>query len=771
MSEPARHTGGPRGLVRGPRRAGRTGLAALAGGCALALLGAVVAPQALAAPTLAGVTPDFPVAVSINSVEPTAPGANGTLVVSGQVTNGGTAPVRNAHAGLLVGGRTKDPLSTRSDIDTMLARTTPTAADGRELDNPTQQLNDLAPGASAPFTLQVSMGDLKLDQGVYELAVDVQGGTQDDDSTHQVGIARSLLPYFPDPKDTKPTQIGTLWPLTHAPELVAQTVAGNDTDQTPVLRDDSLATELAPGGRLDQLVRIGATVPSLTWVIDPDLLDTVYAMTQAYRVQQPGHGGEPAKDDNTTPGKGQAVATAWLNELRAAVTKNGDEVVALPYADPDLASIAHNGQGLAGLDTALGKASTAGKVTVEGRLSVDVRNDVAWPYQGELDQEIAGTAQKLGDSLVLVNGTSLPDSPSLAHTPNAARPIGDNLTAVVADSGLSAPFQSDLSTQAERTLAEQRFLAQSLAITQEQPNNQRSLLVMPPRELTANTAQALADSLKDAQNGKWTTPATLDAVASAPADPGATTTVPGADSYPGDLRSSELTSSDFAAVSTMQQGVDQLLRILTVPQRVSSPFGAAMVRSVSTGWRDQQSAGTGYRLNVRKYLDQLTSAVSIPAKSKIITLPGDSGLLQVSVKNDLNQTVENLQLRLTSGQPNRLKVSVPVPVVLGAAHSNSLRFTAQAKQNGLVPMTAQLWTVGPDAQPYGPAVQFNVEVTKVPSGVWWVVGAGGVLVLLAGARIYLQRKKQDGEPEDPDAPLVPDAADRVTDQGTATAQA
>lgn len=83
----------------------------------------------------------------------------------------------------------------------------------------------------------------------------------------------------------------------------------------------------------------------------------------------------------------------------------------------------------------------------------------------------------------------------------------------------------------------------------------------------------------------------------------------------------------------------------------------------------------------------------------------------------------NLELRLTSSQPTRLNVSKQQDIVLSAGQSTSLKFLAQAKGNGPVQMTAQLYTTGPDAQRYGPEVTFTVEVSQVTSGVWWVVGA------------------------------------------------
>lgn len=504
MGEPARHTEGPRRSGRVSRRLTRAlrSTALIAG--ALALLGTTGIGPAVAAPAqpgLATVSPDFPVAVTISTIQPPAPTAGDSLQISGTITNSGPTPLKAAQVGLSLGRNTPD-LGTRSAIASMLARTDPSSSDGKPLTTPVSAVGDLAPGASATFQLPaVAMSELKLDPtgGVYELAVEVEAGTNDEPTPHQVGIARSLLPYFTGPNDIQKTQVATLWPLTHSSELLTQTM---DTDQSSVLRDDSLATDLAPNGRLGQLLTLGEQLPSLTWVIDPALLDAVAAMTKPYRVLLPGHSGQPARSDNTKPGTGTAVATHWLDELRRAVTQKGDEVVALPYGDPDLASIAHNGGGLDALNTVLSKAQVAGQVTTEGRLMVDPRADVAWPYQGALDPQTAQVAQQLGDSRVVVSSASVSD-PQLSYTANAARPLPGGQTALVADSTLAGLFANDLATPEARTAAEQRFLAETLAVTRERPHVQRTLLVMPPRNLTAQSAQTLQDALL--KSSQWTT--------------------------------------------------------------------------------------------------------------------------------------------------------------------------------------------------------------------------------------------------------------------------
>ncbi|MBD0673411.1 DUF6049 family protein [Streptomyces sp. CBMA156] len=769
MSEPARHSG--LGAHRQPgraerpaegrhpaRRARRAGLR-LAAACAAALTlftaspaGALPAGGNARPASDSSVTAEYPVVMTIDALSPQVAVPNGIVTISGNVTNAGKTAVKGAHAAVRKPYSLK-PLDRRSDLANVAGRSVPDSKDGVELDSPQYALPELNPGQSQPYTLSVAVSDLGLStSGAYELAVDAWGGTADNPRDRALGIARTFLPYNAG-AEAQPTKVTTLWPLVHPPVMAAQTFAESD-QSIPVLRDDSLAAEFAPGGRLYELVDTGARLNGLTWVIDPDLLDTALAMTKPYKVQKPGteDSGKSAKEDNVVQGTGSAAAAAWLDKLRAAVAKQGHQVVALPYADPDLASIAHNGADLTGMTVALGKAATAGRLTVEGRLAVDTRSDVAWPFQGYLDQQVAALAQQSGSGLVLVNGGSMPESDALTYTPTAVRPIGNGQTAVVADETVSTLFEKDLSSPQAQTEATQRFLAETFAITHEQPQNQRALLVMPPRELSAANAKALANALQTA-DGKWISSVKLDTVAQSAADPKANTAVPAATDYPPQTRASELSAADLSSTDGIQHDLDTLMRVLTLPQRVRGPFSAAMVRSLSTEWRGQPAAGNSYRTGVTKYLKELTEAVQVPKKNRV-TLAGDTGLLQVSVRNDLTQTVTNLKLVLTSAQPNRLRVSREEQLVLPASQSVTIRFNAEAHSNGEVAMIAQLWTTGPDSRPYGEPQPFRVDVTSVTNGVLYVFAGAGLLLLLAALRFVRQRKRRGGQQhEDGDQPV------------------
>jgi hypothetical protein len=380
------------------------------------------------------------------------------------------------------------------------------------------------------------------------------------------------------------------------------------------------------------------------------------------------------------------------------------------------------------------------------RLQVDAAHNVAWPYQGYLDTSILSLARSMGANQIIVNGHSMPDTSNLRYTPNAARDIGGGTTAVVADGELADIFAGDLSTQAEQTAAVQLFLAQTLAISREQPNQQRDIVVQPPRNLSAASAQTLIRALTAAQRGAWVQPVDLTTVVQAGASDGANKHVPSPQSYPAAVRGSELSPNNIQELQLTEAGLTQLQRILTRPDRLREPFSAAMVRSVSTGWRADQVSATSYTGDMYYYMTSLQGAVRIIPKTSDVVVPGDNASAQiaVSVENTLNQPVTRLQLQLqivSSGYP-RLKIdSVPQQdiSIAGGRTKTTIRFKVTATANGVVQMRAVLLSKQDSSEIS--STEFNVSVTSVSSGVIAVMAGGGLLVILAGLRLYWKRKK------------------------------
>ncbi|ARE79019.1 membrane protein [Streptomyces virginiae] len=665
--------------------------------------------------------------VQLVSMAPTAPVKGDTLTIQGTVLNTGSETITDAHVGLRVG----PALTDRSSIDEAAERTGFRAgADPGEIDPAyAVKIASLPSKISQQFTLTIPVNKLELDKdGVYPLGVSLSGVTDSRPSEQVLGIKRTFLPWQPEAA-AKRSQLTYVWPLISTTRVTAET--GSDELQTPVFLDDSLADELRSGGRLEQMVTLGKDLP-ITWVIDPDLLYTVDAMTKGYRVRTPG--GKPVQ------GKNRAVAEQWLSSLEAAV--QGKKVVALPFADPDLASLAHHGKDVSGTLGQLRPATDKAKQAVETVLHVPVSTDFSWPVDGAIDPSIVNVATSAGAHNVLTRSDSLVESGALGYTPSAARPIGAGTTAVVADADLSTAFQGDMLNAGTATLAVQRFLAHSLALNLQKTDEQRSVVVAPQRMPSVSQVQTMAAAVRGLQAGRWTQPGDLEAAAAAKPDPGATTQVPGAGQYPEALRKQELPVAAFEKIRTTQSTLDRFKVILAAPDRVEIPFGNTTNREMSTSWRGRPDEARLYRDQVQEYLVGLTEKVKVIPKSDA-TLSGHSATIPVSVQNSLVQDVHDLVLRVKSANPSRLmfgeKGEAEQQVTVQGDHTQTVKFPANATASGPVEVTAQLYTK--DGIPYGKERRFTVEATEITPTVMLVIAGGVLLLVLAGIKMYASRKR------------------------------
>ncbi|MGK3937020.1 DUF6049 family protein [Streptomyces caeruleatus] len=677
------------------------------------------------------------VSVAVDTLSPSVPTEGDTLTVSGTVTNNGKQAVTAAHVGLQVGPE----LNTRSSIDTLADdKNSLQGLTGSEVGGKYEaKFAKLTPGVSEPFSISVPVDELDLgDAGVYQFAVSVSGRTAAQAWDQPLGIQRTFLPWQADEADTR-TRTTFLWPLISTAHMTAET--GSNAQQTPVFLNDDLAEEISAGGRLDRMLSLGENL-DVTWVIDPDLLASVDAMTRSYRIQGAG--------DTTSPGTHQALAKQWLARLQQAV--EGKEVVALPFADPDLASLAHNGTSVTGSLSHLDEATDVAATTVKTVLHVTPSTDFAWPVNGAVDPSIVKVATSAGADKVIARSDSLQETAGLSYTPSAARPIGGGTTAVVADARLSTAFQGDLTRASSATLAIQRFLAQSLALDL-QTDKQRSIVVAPQRMPSGSQAAAMAQAITALQGGTWSQPQKLTAAAAAKPDPEATTKVPSASAYPAVLRKQELPKWAFQQLASTQNKLDNFKVILSDQSRVVTPFGRAVNREMSTSWRGRATEASSFRSDVEAYLDELTSQVSLIDKSET-KLSGRSATIPVTVQNNLVQGVEHLRLRLTSLSPNRLEIggssSYEQPVEVSGGHSQTVKFTTTANANGKASVIAQLYTE--DGQPYGEPVRFDVKVTEFTATVMLVIGGGVLLLVLAGFRMYTQRKRAAARAAEQSAP-------------------
>ncbi|OIV37226.1 hypothetical protein BIV57_11945 [Mangrovactinospora gilvigrisea] len=791
MGEPARTRTTPprRGRLEQPVRR------ALAGAAALLLLGApATAASAAARPAAASALAVEAAAdrapITLDNLSPTAPVKGDTLTLAGTVRNSTGHTWHNAKVRLRTG---TGALGSRSTINEVSKRTTATAADGTPVDGADHPMPDITAGGSATFTLKVPVSKLRLTgDGVYELAVELTA-----ENGASLGIDRTFLPWFPSDSGVQPTRTAALWPVVDEPRVTARTMA--DVRQTPVLRNDGLTSEMRSGGRLDRIVKLGDSLP-VTWVVDPDLAITADAMAGGYRV---------ASGSGTKAGSGGTAAKQWLTELqwamvdykdaaqaRKQLAENGgsstpsstaspsataspsdtgspspsasagasgsggtqpnpadyphDDVVGLPVGDPDLASIAHRGHGSAQLSTLLSNAQElSANASTALKLGVQPRTDVAWPVQGWLDSSIIATGKQAKASSFIANSDSIGRS-GLPYTPSARRNLAGGLHEDVADSAIGSILSRDLSTPASRAEAVQEILAQTLMVTMEAPSKQRTLLIVPPRRMTTDQATVLAEALKAADKGGWIDPISLKQLQQTAPDPSAPGRVPSASAYPSSLRATELSSATLGQVATVNAQLQDMVRILTAPQRVTGPFNGAMMRTVSTAWREDPSGERAFEKETNDYLDDLAGAVRIAPKSSTITLSGQSATIPVTVLNNLEQTVQ-VVVRMQSDQPTRVTVGDGHRLNIPPRTNRQVEFPTTATTNGRAVVTVRLYDL--QGKAYGPTQRITINVTSAGNSVLIVVGLGLLIVVVAIIRMYRKRARRqaDGGPQG-DAP-------------------
>lgn len=680
-------------------------------------------------------------AVTLDKVDPRVPVKGGSVTVSGTVTNNSKSTITGAHVGVRIapGG----PLTSRSAMKSATARSGYTSyLDGSEIDGHTVGLARIPAGESTSFTLKVPVKSLGLDAaGVYQFGVTLDGETAAEPGEHVLGIKRTFLPWYDSDTNTaKATQINYLWPLTDRPHVAAR--GDTDSQQSPIFLDDDLAKELAPGGRLQVMVDLAKSLP-VTWAIDPDLLASVDFMTKPYRVAGPG--GDITR---TTEGTGTAVANAWLNSLKSAVA--GDQVIALPFGDTDLASVAHVGLRVSGTRNHLKSAGELGVNALDTILGTNATSDVAWPVDGAVDPDIVSVARTGGAKRIIARSDSIVEGDSLSYTPSAARPIGHGVTAVVADESLSTAFNGDMLRAEPANLAVQSFIAQTLMITMQAPEKQRSVMVTPERMPTVSQAQAMAEAIGAVDTSAWAATVDFDTVAKAKADPDANRKVPSTKRYPKALRKQELPEEVFKLIRETQNGLNGFVPVLTDKDKVTVPFGNSVLRAMSAGWRGEPADAVRFAGSIGDYLTDLIDAVHILPKTTL-TLSGRSGTIPVTVKNELNQPVTGLVLRLTSNTDIRLEIKNPQqPITIDGGHTRTLKFQTSASANGRVTVTAALYTTEGALYRNSRIVEFDVKITKVTDLVMLIIAAGLLLLVLAGVRIYRQRKRQAAADDDGD---------------------
>ncbi len=690
-----------------------------------------------------GATPPGAVAaggvkVAVTSLFPGVAAPGTTLTVAGTVTNRGDQVVRDVAIRLRLSAT---HLNSRAELAAVIAGQAASRDGEVLLEAP---LVDLAPGGSTPFTLHQALSDVPwlTEFGVYVLGIEVVGTRGS--STGRVSITRTLLPWVPDPPDISPTGFSWVWPLVEAPMRQAD---GRFVD-------DSLAADLAIGGRLDRLVQAGARLADgagVTWAIDPDLIETVADMADE-------NGYLVARGDASVPGGGGALAQQWLDRLRTATA--GADVLALPYADPDVAALVRNGQ-----PRHVAQARRIGADSLSALLpSASVIDDIAWPLDGYLDRDTVDSLGRAGVSAAVLDGRALPTTvDDLAYTPSGRaqlRSSSGRMAALLADPGLVDLLARSRATAAAPVLSAQRVLAETAMITAELPSTgtARTIVAMPPRRW--DPPQEFLNQLDDLAPAAWAAPVSLRELAAA--EP------PEVDRgrlhYPRAERRAELPVDYLRALDAQHGRIDNFAGVLTDPDQLvpgtSTPLIPGMESSLrrleSSWWRGREDPRRIRLDRDKDYLKIQRGSVAVQPGS--FTFGSKSGMIPLTLVNDLPQEVV-VVLRLEPLTP-RLKLGAVEPQTIGPKQKVQVNVPATAIAGGPVVVVATLHTR--DGAPYGQPVQLRVNVTQIGTVALVItVSAAVVLFLAAGVRVV--RRLRAARRTGPPGPDEPAPADETTE--------
>ncbi|HEX5404224.1 MAG TPA: DUF6049 family protein [Pseudonocardiaceae bacterium] len=697
----------------------------------VAALVALVAP--LSTPSAAAAPAPAPaqhwLRLSIGSMRPSVVTATSTnITLTGRITNISDRGIKQVTARLQLA----DSLASGADVRSAL---NPTATYGHSDTVFTPLIDSLAPGASTTFTVHAPLqgpDSLRVGHpGVYPLMINLQG-VPDFSNAYRLVAGTMLLPVLAAPGGQPPEAgpaggLTVLWPLVDQRPRVLGT-SGHQT----VLSDDTLATSLARGGRLfgllDAVRQATASnqqlLSTLCFAVDPDLLDTVRAMSAGYLVR--------TGDGQTTSGTGAGVATRWLATLRDLTA--GQCVLPLPYADADLTALTHADGG------SLLRLALSDSTAVANELDASPLTNVAWPADDTLDTPTMTALAGQGVNTVLLDPGSV--TPTAGTAPvSLAGFTGDAAPRVVpidpVVNGAMAP-RTDEPNVDDAGISAQDGLAATIYQTVFGGGGGKPVLIAPPRRWTPSETQATAFLAGTAEvlAGHYATPASLtDAVAASPAG------APARLNYPRHAALAEVDHSvvAHAVLSDGQQrdvqnamNRDHTTPTPVLPTTLINPLRLDLLRAVSSAWRDGDTAGaTGALAEADTQFRALTREVTVVQPSLPILLGSKDSKLPVTVSNGLPVDIAvRVDLTGDPGLPSGSKESV-----IPAGASITVFISTSVTRSGRISAYATVRTIGGTEL----GQQARIELVSSAYGTIIVIVtaiAFALLVLLSGRRIY-----------------------------------
>ncbi|MEU5880984.1 DUF6049 family protein [Spirillospora sp. NPDC047279] len=663
------------------------------------------------------------VSLVLESVSPKiarpAPSSAATIRVTGTVTNKSGQPLPGLQVNLRYSA---SPAGSRGQV-AQWASGSPGQLGGVADEQPLQQA--AGAGGSQKFTITGNTASMGLSGfGAYPIGVEVTSNGQ------PVAGQTTFVTYVPKGKGfAAPLQVAWVWPI------IGGVHRANDQN----FMNDRLARDMAAGGRLSGLVGAAsaakreARTSSVTWAIDPALLDDAQAMTakNGYTVRA------PSRNAKATRRPQNKDAVNWLSALRE--TSKNEPFFNLPYSDPDAVALVRHKLG-AHLTTAYND-SRAVNTQVLGRQPTV---PVAWPPSGAAGKQTltqlaksAGLDPKTGAFLM---SSREYQSQAQTLTPTAAARVptdGGQMRAVIYDEGLSDIISGDTRSPGSALLVEQRFLAETAMITAESPTR-RTLVVAPSRRWNPDPELAKRLLVYSAK-ADWLDERTSvsDTAAAAPGD----AAFQGYSSAYERYELGELYLRDVQAIARRAA----TFRAILNPE--VNPYQRAILRLESSHWRGRGPQAVQARTMVSNELKAEMEKVHVvvPTNDRV-SVAGSSGRIPITIANDLRGRRVRFRFEVVSQSPGlqigRLEPRDEQVIELDPGKKHTARIPVQASGNGNFKVRIQLYTpTGERGRAYGTGEDLTVRSTLY--GRWaLLITGGGLAVLFVGVGVRAMRARR-----------------------------
>ncbi|WP_185972523.1 DUF6049 family protein [Georgenia yuyongxinii] len=613
----------------------------------------------------------------------------------------------------------------------------------------------LPAGATVSFTLEVPAAELPVragwtawgPRGIEVAVTDGQG------TAH--GVDRSFVLWYPD-VDVEPTPVGVLAP-----------VAATAEERTRARQSgEPLAT--AAEKRVLPLVE-ALDRPGVTAVVDPMLLSLGEDAAQepgdgASATPSPTPGATPTGDDDVTTDDGtatdgagqpaptsraQAAGSRVHDAITALAAADDREVSLLPWADADVAALAHLGRTDL-LTQSVKRATTAGQAA-----GLDAGVAVAWPATATPDRLTLEVAVDTGAAAVVLPSGALAPVRNLTYTPagraDVALADGSELAALVVDGQASAALGGGVlpglggtaadETELDPLTARQLLLAETAVIARERPSDPRALVLALPRGFTGDP-DALASTLDALAAAPWVAPTTLTDLVELPAPVLERTGLPRID-----VAGGEVGAADLLRMQRVRDDAVAFAAITEDPDGFVAPFQEALLPALSAAWRTDPAGRDALVASVQAEVGALDAQVAA-LPSSTVNLINSSAQIPIHVRNDLDVDVQ-VEVVLEPTDP-RLQAREAVPLAVPAGAQATAQVPVRAVGSGDLPVNVLLRS--DDGAAVGTPAKLQVRVRAD----WENVGTAVVAAVLAVMLVVgLVRTVRRGPRMDPGTP-VPD---------------